>query len=405
MKVFVGLTEIAGYSSGLVRGLTEIGHEVCGVDVEPHPYAYGLEGQLQAPLPLRWAMSLRRRCPRKTYMVSKLLVAAAFPAVVFRFDVVVLLFGGRFVSAHEGRLARMFGCRFVHVFLGSDARPASIDAVVVDPANPVEGTRLRAIERSTMRRVRALERAADLVVALPAYAHYLSGPFVSFHWVGFPVDAQARLPDDDIARPLRVLHAPSHPRGKGTDVIREAVKMVRSCGIEIQYVELQSVTNAEVKAALLHADVLLDQVFSDTPLAALGSEATASGVVAVVGTLHRHALWTAEGPVSVVVDPEAIAQVLFDLCANPVTTRRLGDVAQRQITTLWAPARVAARLMQALDGDVVEHMGPCCDAGFGNHEGRVIELKRPDPAAQQSPFDWSANVSGRTTAGTPTTSE
>lgn len=350
-------------------------------------------------------MTLRRRWPRESRMVSKVLVAAAFPVVVLRFDVVVLLFGGRFISAHEGHLARLFGCRFVHVFLGSDARPASIDAIIVDPANPATKEMAKTRERSVRRRVRGLERAADLVIALPAYAHYLRDPFVSFHWVGLPVDTQERVADADLDRPLTVLHAPSHPRGKGTEVIREAVEMVRSEGISVDYVELQAVTNAQVKAALRTADVLLDQVYSDTPLAALGSEATASGAIAVVGTLHRHALWTAEGPASIVVKPEDLAQVLFDLCADPATTRRLGDLAQQQISALWAPSLVAARLLRALDGEGRKHVGPCCNAGFGNHEGTFIQLRRPDSALQRSPFSWSTNSNGRTRPGTPTTSE
>ncbi len=121
----------------------------------------------------------------------------------------------------------------------------------------------------------------------------LARPFVNYFRIGMPrprsqqvemtADSEDHYEARSALRPTRILHAPSHPRAKGTDRIRLAVESLRSKGYEIEYTELTNAANAEVLAHLHECDFVIDQLYSDTPMATFAAEAADVGRPSVVG--------------------------------------------------------------------------------------------------------------------------
>ncbi|MGE3193448.1 MAG: glycosyltransferase [Microbacteriaceae bacterium] len=121
------------------------------------------------------------------------------------------------------------------------------------------------------------DRHADAVfTATVDQLGYLQRPTEAFPYF-FP---DADILSDDTKHhapgPRIVVHAPSAPIIKGTQVVRAAVQRLRSEGYDFDYRELIGVPNSEVLATLREAHVVLNEFYAFVP-GVFGVEAMASG--------------------------------------------------------------------------------------------------------------------------------
>lgn len=102
-------------------------------------------------------------------------------------------------------------------------------------------------------------------------------------------------PDEEIGPPpgaideqdrIIVVHAPSSPVIKGTQLVRAAVAKLRDEGWDFEYLELQDVTNAEVKTALSRAHIVLNEFFAFVP-GVFAVEAMAAGCAVLTRAEER----------------------------------------------------------------------------------------------------------------------
>ena len=84
-----------------------------------------------------------------------------------------------------------------------------------------------------------------------------------------------------LGHPPVVLHAPSSPVIKGTELVRNAVKTLRDEGLEFEYVELMNASHREVVNQLRNADVVMNQFYAFMP-GVFGIEAMAAGAVTLM---------------------------------------------------------------------------------------------------------------------------
>ncbi|RAZ24208.1 hypothetical protein CHL9426_05555 [Campylobacter hyointestinalis subsp. lawsonii] len=64
---------------------------------------------------------------------------------------------------------------------------------------------------------------------------------------------------------VKILHAPSNPILKGTQLVRAAIKKIQLEGYDIEYVELQNVPNYVVEEHLKNSHIVLNQFYSFVP--------------------------------------------------------------------------------------------------------------------------------------------
>jgi hypothetical protein len=155
---------------------------------------------------------------------------------------------------------------------------------------------------------------------------------------------------------VRFLHAPSRPDDKGTTLIQQAVSAVAAEGIDV---ELRTVTgrpNAEVLAAIADCDVVIDQLYSDTPMAALAAEAASLGRPAIVGGYGWDELRAASDadslPPTHLCHPDDLAAAVRRLADDDDYRAELGRRARCFLEDRWAPDRVARRYLGLLVGDL-----------------------------------------------------
>lgn len=63
-------------------------------------------------------------------------------------------------------------------------------------------------------------------------------------------------------RPLRIVHAPSNRKVKGSELILEALESLRGQGFEFELLLVEGMSNAEARKVYESADVLVDQLFA-----------------------------------------------------------------------------------------------------------------------------------------------
>jgi glycosyltransferase involved in cell wall biosynthesis len=94
----------------------------------------------------------------------------------------------------------------------------------------------------------------DLIYVLPENAEFLPYSHISFEeWQPFFTQG--------LDRPLRIGHAPSNRKGKGTAYVIQALEELEAEGYKFEFVLIEGVSNAEAKKIYQDIDVLVDQLF------------------------------------------------------------------------------------------------------------------------------------------------
>lgn len=390
-RVFLGPVEIAGYYRALEQGLRSIGIEATAVDRSDHPHRYGADSA-RPPRLVRPAIFARRRLaqggPAAAFwkQANRAAWLAVFIWAIWRFDVFVFGFGESFFRLRDLRILKILGKRIIMVFHGSDLRPPYMDGPTMGEGSGRSIAECAAIAVRSKQRVRHLERYADTVISHPLYSHYLERPYVRALAIGVPlldipqVVERPAMPDGRV----RILHSPSHPLAKGTPRVREAVDALVAQGLPIDYVEVSGQPNAVVLRELLKADVVVDQLYSDTAMAGFATEAASVGRPVIVGScdwaeIRRVIPEDEVGPV-LACDADGVEDAIRALVTDATLRRELGDRARSFVAIHADSTAVAQRFMQVLD-DAVPPDWVClpsdcrhlCGAGLpGNRVREVV---------------------------------
>jgi hypothetical protein len=308
-RVFVGLVEISGYYGRIVDSLRAEGYSISFWERSLHSYRYVApqpridyphQSYLRVASASKWSflVSLRRRLFGVHFFVWS----------VLRHDVFVFACGSSFLkSGLDLHLLRLLGKRVVaFVAHGSELRPAFMDGAhwnnALNSADPLE--QLRSVAKKQRRLARRLERVADTLIAHPLTSQFLTKKALCSSFIGQPLPAVARnnLPAREISAAVRIVHAPSDRRAKGSDIITAIIERLRT-ELDIVFVELSGVSNDVVLETLQQADIVVDQLYTDTRLSGFGAEAASLGVTVLTAGYG-------DGQLSKVIDESLLPPVI-----------------------------------------------------------------------------------------------
>lgn len=370
-KVFIGPVEIAGIAGGLAHGLRELGLNVAVVLSSSHAFRYGGEKSFwlfQVWQGLGW---VRSSIPRK-HLLRKLLMIGAhglwgwlvFIYALFKFEVFVFLFGRTITNtAFELWLLRRVGRKIIFAGVGSDTRPPYIDGGLF--SGPADGDfpdpdYLVRVTRRCKARLRLQERYANYWINSPAAAHFHQLPYIGWPSIGIPRNLVfPKLEGRKQGDAIRILHSPSNPLAKGTPTILQAIDRLREKGHAIEFVLIQNMPNERVLQELACCDFVIDQLYSDAPMAGFVTEAAHFAKPAVVAgyfaPLVSDFLEQVNIPPSLFVLPEEIESAIERMIVDSSFRSELGNKAHAFVRLHWDVREVAARFMRLLKDDVPVH--------------------------------------------------
>ena len=367
LRIALAPIEVAGYHANLARGFRELGVECDQLLIRPHAFRYGgprpdsrVGRALLRAIQRSYTRSVDGPGARVAQPLNLVLRAVLAAHAVRNYDVFVFTLGTTFLRTLELPLLRALGKRCVFVFHGGDSRPPYLNGKTLRACGSNPGPALIAEARVIRPRVDRITPCAEFVVDNPLSGHFQSRPFVNWFRLGIPIAPQDRL--DALraqARPrpagrLVVVHAPSDPASKGTPLIRAALERARQRGHALELVELMGRPNVEVLRELARCDFVVDELYSDVPGAGLAFEAAAFGKPTIVGGYgaQEFARWI--DPERVVpthyCHPAQLDEAIERLCNERDYRLELGARAQAFVQQAYAPAQVAGRYLQLLEG-------------------------------------------------------
>ena len=339
--------ETAGYVAGLESGLHKLGYDVRAVTIGLHEFEYG---QLKInPVWARWTqkVSTMQNTGKSASFLALWIINLALRVwgtlwVTMSFDVLVLNNGRSLLPLHlDLLLYRARGIRIVAMMgHGSEIRPACIDSLGSG------GRMFSSEENQTLKRecfakrrfVRRVEALSHIVISTPTLSHYLRKPYINGHLLGIPIPKQVILQkggrDRDQKRTKllpKVVHIPSQPVVKGTDMIVEICTTLEREGL-IEFEFRTGLTHFEAIELLATSDILVDQAYSDVWMPVLATEAAFLGVPAIVAGyawefLDKTTSRRAKPPV-INVPPDEIESSLRELLGNTARLKELGQQAR-----------------------------------------------------------------------------
>lgn len=269
-----------------------------------------------------------------------------------RYELTALLCRG--MQGLDLALLRRAGKGIVVTYQGDDARQGDYSRTHFNPSIAAEvgpeyySPRTDARKRRSIRCVdryahRVFALNPDLLHVLPARAEFL--PYASVDPQTWPM-CGVQLD----ARPLRVLHAPSHRGAKGTRHVIEAVRSLRAEGLSLELTLVEDIPFTEARRLYEDADILVDQVLAGF-YGALAVELMALGkpVVAYIRSDDLGYLppaMRAELPV-ISATPGELAHTLRTLVSTPrPELAALGRRGRAFVERWHDPRRIAADLIQ-----------------------------------------------------------
>lgn len=363
MRVFLGLSEVAGYYSGLKKGFDEIGVEANFVTLRDHRFKY--HANETSNLLIKAIKRVNRYAPEdgrlkalSRKLLFKLLLVPLFIWALFKHDVFIFGQMSTFHNFMELPIIKFFGKKVIHVFHGGDTRPPYICGSFVLTFKDWSIERWIEYTRQRKEALKKIERYSDALVADLAFAQLAERPCVSYFRLGIPlvpngIDSIKASEERGVPR---IIHCPSDSALKGTARIREAIANLQAKGYQLEYVEITNQPNRVVLEEIAKSDFAIDQLYSDTPMASLPTEAALLGKPTIVGGYEaeriKQALGIEADPPSLFCQPEEIEKAIETLLRDVEFRRELGRRARSHVEENWTPRQVAERYLRLISGDI-----------------------------------------------------
>lgn len=368
MKVFIGPVEICGIAQGLSKGFSELGVYSDVVLSEPHSFDYNEVSSVR--LYRFWSrLGLLRLNMSHSFLIVKVLSVLMHISIswvvlffaILKYDAFIFILNKTITNSKiELFLLKLFKKKIIFICVGSDARPPYI-AGSRFPSTDFNPDFSKALDLAIAckEKMALHERYANYMVNAASCAQYNQRPFINWYSMGVPKSLP--MMSTITERPnvkLRILHCPSNPAAKGSPIILKTIERLKEKGHLIELVKIENMSNEVVLKELSGCDFIVDQLYSDSPMAVFATEAAHFGKPAVVGGYFANEISRyiadADMPPSLYVLPEEFESAVEKLILDKNYRLELGENAKTFVETRWATKDVAERYLRLLNDDVAK---------------------------------------------------
>lgn len=296
MKVFIGAQELSGLFNRLNNAFHDLNIESDYYCLYQYTFEINNSSKHSMKLLARHRRHVLARTKSKSCFMKELFlllqmidIISIYIYALRRYDYYIYMFGHGMFHYHkylqpfqelEFWLLKLFKKKVVMWFLGADSRPPYCD---VDIYNE-DYEKIYQVVLEKKRNVARIEKYM-MTIDSPSSSHFHNNSFIITNMIGIPVDIKELVNRSTTIgnnSKITIMHAPSNIDAKGTAIIRKIMEELK-VSYNIDYIEISGKPHSEVLKAFEQADIVIDQLYSDTPMAGLATEAAINGIPVIVG--------------------------------------------------------------------------------------------------------------------------
>lgn len=361
----MGFTEVAGYYTQLQKEFIQLGIQSIFIDLTGYKYQKTNVANNTVFFKLL-DMTIKGRSLSKSgksrifwFSLQQILLIPLFFWSILKFDTFIFGFRTSFLwGGYDLAVLRLLKKKVIWVFHGSDSRPTYMDGAVLLRIPKPSITECMGRTKAQKKLLEQVEKYADVIISHPASSQLHTRKFIPWLQIGVPTQIPKHKSDLSVDllysqqnSKVRLLHSPSHPESKGTDQFRLVVQKLKAKGLNFDWIEILNRPNVEVLAEIARADIIIDQLYSDTPMATFATEAAYQGKPALVGSYSRDEDWGVDPsniPPTALCHPDDLEKTLEHLILDREAREKLGKQAQQFVLERWQAHQVAARILQVI---------------------------------------------------------
>lgn len=382
-KVFMGFSEVAGYNSNLQKGFDALGIKSSLMTFGKHRFQYDTDKN-QSFLTKYIQFVVNQHMNKSYFRVFTLLHLVnkffLFIWAIMNYNVFIFSHFGTFFNFIELPILKLLNKKVIFVFFGSDIRPPYINGgYFFDEGNNYD--LVENLSRNISSNASKIIKYADYIVNATSTSHLINKKQIDFVQIGFPMELSIANKENGSSA-VKILHAPSLRKQKGSDAISQMIEELKEEGYNIKYTEIHGMCNAEVIEQLQLCDFIVDEMYSDVPMAGFSTEAAYCGKPAIIGgyytNMHKE-INMKELPPSHYVDPSSIKDAIRKLVEDTQYRLQLGERAKKFITTHNSIENVAKRYLKLMDDNpepqwIFDPMDITYINGWGTSKSRLKEF-------------------------------
>lgn len=365
-KIAFGPGEVAGYFSRLSCGFDELLVTNTHYLLSPDHFSYSTKAYPGQKL-YKKALIFRGKHSKVLrslgFCLEVLARFQAFTHAVLTKDTFIFFGMSTFWGFHELSLLKLLKKKIVFIYLGSDARPPYLSGRYLDDeSKSIQMISLAKEAQRMKKRISLVEKHASYVINHTATSQFFTKPCIRLSDIGLPVPEGLGLKNNSSIRnprssdqAIRILHAPTRPQAKGTPLVNELINKLKNSGLDVEYIELMGKPNHEVLLHLANCDFVIDELYSDVPLATLAAEAACFGKPAITAG-HYSEDYFRDNPNTrfskhLFIQPDELENTIAKLLSDPSNFTEESLTNFSYINTEWRSQKVARKFLQILEGN------------------------------------------------------
>lgn len=292
VRVLIAPNDISGYYEKLVQGLENAGFNASFANFHGQTSSYAGEFSSWPTVKRAQSLLVRAALHKNSRTIKfkfftfrvQLYMFLTFIYSLSRVDAYIFVYGRSFIPRNlDLILLKHFGKKVITVVgHGNEARPPYISYNGVEPGpHPIDPNLVNHMHRATIRmkrKLKRIEKYSTCVVGSSTTCQLLTKPFIDIAALRQPIELSYPVKMAKSAETrVRVLHCPSDPIVKGSFEIKKIIEEVKKTNPAIDYIELSGVSNSEILEAISSVDLVIDQLWSDSPMSMIGYEAASLG--------------------------------------------------------------------------------------------------------------------------------
>lgn len=365
-RIFLGLYEIAGHYHNLRKGFESLGYRVDYIDLGEHKFQYTnqknkfISEKLCVLCQRKYGQYSKKQFLRKLfyYAAASLFRVLLFIRLLFRNDVFIYGFASTFFNYYELPILKLFGKTIIYRFHGADSRPPYLSGGYIQKY-AVSSELIEATYKQK-RKLKRIEKFADYIINSPTQSQFHERAVIRGNCIGLPFSAEEddAVIDNEITEQnseVIILHSPSNPAVKGTEIIEQVIDELKNAGHKIKFVKIFNKTHSQVIDNIKICDFVIDQVYSDTPLAGFPTEAAFYGKPAVVTGYYASKIVNEIPPECIPPSCYSVPKQLYSLIERMIVDveyrKNIGQQAQEFVRNNWSPKAVAQNYLKLIEGN------------------------------------------------------